>query len=733
VSDPLPARLQHALAAFHSGDPSAAQRLCEDLLHSEPRSAGALQLLGVICAQNGNSARALALFGEALRLEPGDALTHSFKAIVHQDLAQWEQSLASYDRAIALRPDFAEACSNRGNVLMQLERWDAALASFDRALAVKPDYAGAHVNRGNLFKALRQWQAALRSYDRALEIAPDFADAHSNRGNVLMELHRWEAALASYDRALEIRPDFAIAHYNRGNVLRALKRQRAAIASYDRAIAIDPAYAGAHHNRGNACLDLRLFEAAIASYERALALDPAIEFLLGTCRHAKMQICDWDGLEADIARLTADIACDRRASPPFPVLALIGSAPLQRRAASIWVSARHPANPALGPIAAPGPAPIAEHRAPERIRLGYFSADFHEHPVSYLTAELFESHDRSRFEVTAFSFGPDTQDAMRRRLERAFDAFLDVRQSSDQDVAQLARARKIDIAVDLSGFTQGGRPGVFALRAAPLQVSYIGYLGTLAAQYIDYLIADETLVPPSEQQHYAEKIIYLPSFQANQSTREMAEPVAREQLGLPASGFVFCCFNSNYKILPALWERWMRLLAGVAGSVLWLFVDNGAAQRNLGKEAARRGVDPERIVFASRLPRAQYLARFRAADLFLDTLPYNAGATAADALWAGLPVLTCLGEAFAGRVAASLLRAIGLPELITRDLDEYQRVALQIAADPQRLAALRGRLETCRHAAAPFDVRGFARRVEAAYTAIHERHRAGRPPEHIGV
>ena len=368
------------------------------------------------------------------------------------------------------------------------------------------------------------------------------------------------------------------------------------------------------------------------------------------------------------------------------------------------------------------------------MRLGYFSPDFRNHAVAYLTAELFETHDRDRFEVIAFSFGPEGEDEMRRRMRAAFDRFHDVGGLGDREVAALSRELRIDIAIDLAGHTQHSRTGIFAFRAAPIQVVYAGYLGTLGAPYMDYAIADPTIVPPASREFHAEKIAYLPAYQANDSRRAIASRrLERDELGLPQAGFVFCCFNGSYKIVPATFDRWMRILRQVAHSVLLLYVGSDAARSNLMEEAKRRGVDPSRLVFADALPREEYLARFRSADLFLDTLPYNAGTVASDALWAGLPVLTLMGESLASRIAASVLDAIGLPELVTRSPGEYEARAIELATNPAKLAELKARLERNRATTPLFDTRSFTRNLEAAYLEMYERHLTGLPPDHIPV
>jgi predicted O-linked N-acetylglucosamine transferase (SPINDLY family) len=544
-----------------------------------------------------------------------------------------------------------------------------------------------------------------------------------HRGNALKEINRLEAALASYDQAIAIKPDYAEVYSNRGAVLFDLNRVDASLASYDQAIAIKPAYAEAYFNRASVLRAIRQFEAAAADFKAAAALDPDIRFLPGAGLEARMQTCDWGEFNADVALVGASIERGEAASHPFAFLTFSDSPQLQRKAAEIWVRETCPADESLGAI--------PRRSRHSRIRIGYFSADFRNHPVSFLTAGLIETHDRSGFEVTAFSFGPDGEDDMRRRLRLAFDRFIDVRERSDREIAELARSLELDIAIDLGGFTEGCRSRIFALRAAPLQLSYLGYLGTMGAPYMDYLIADPIIVPPEYRQHYAEKLLYLPSYQANDSQRRIGDRCfTRDELGLPASGFVFCCFNANYKIQPATFAGWMRILTQVPGSVLLLSTDSATVVINLRREALRRGVDPARLVFGARLSLSEYLARYRSADLFLDTLPYNAGTTASDALWATLPVLTCTGESFASRVAASLLTALEMPELITSTQAEYEQRAIDLASDAARLAHLKQRLADRRLTTSLFDTRRFTQYLEHGYRRIYERYQAGLPPEH---
>ena len=670
---------------------------------------------------------ALDSYERVIALTPGDALAHYNRAAVLRRLSRPEEALASYAQAIAVRPDYVEAYCNQGLLLTELRRWDAALASHMACIALRPDFAPAHCGRGTVLRRNRQPAAALAAYDQAIAADPDHAPAHLGRGAVLIAGGEWAAARASIDHALRLRPDFGEAHGALGLWFAATGEREAALTHYDRAIALDPADAGAWLNRANLLVDLKRYADAVDSYDAGIAREPEPRFAHGMRRYALMHQCDWNDFEADAAAISAGIGQGRLESPPLPFLALVDDPALQRRAAGIWATEEHTPADLLPPL-----SPLS---ARDKVRVGYFSGDLHDHPVAQLLAQVIETHDRSRFEVTAFSFGPETGDATRQRLRGAFDRFIDVRSRPDRDVAQLARELQIDIAIDLTGHTAGSRTGIFALRAAPLQVNYLGYPGTLGTDCMDYLVCDRMVVPTGQESHYAEKLVRLPhSFMPHDSGRQVAGSFTRGELGLPQGAFVFCCFNNNYKITPAVFDDWMRILARVPGSVLWLSQNNEAAVSNLRREAARRGVDGARLIFAARMPSAaNHLARHAAADLFLDTRPYNAHATALDALWAGLPLLTLPGRGFASRVAASLLAAIDLPELIADSAAHYADLAVELAGDPQRLRQIRDRLSRNRAASPLFDTTRLTRDLETAYALMIGRHRAGLPPDHLVV
>ena len=692
----------------------------------EAANAGAYCNRGIALNQLKRYQDAIDSLDQAIGLQPEFAQAWLIRGNALLELKRHEQAIDSYDQAIAARSDNAEAWYRRGIALFSSKQHQAAIHSYDQVISIQADHAAAYFNRGNALIELKLHQQAIANYEQALALQPDHAEAYSNYGIALNELKQHQAAIDNFDRAIALKPDFAPAYNNRACALINLKQHQLAVDSYDRAISIEPNNASAWCNRGVALLALKQHQAAIDSYGQAIALQPDFPFLHGPRLHIKSLICDWHDADDEAAELLTRIDQCEKVSTAFSVLALTASARLQRKAAEVWGNDKCPLNFELGSV------PKRSRR--EKIRIGYFSMDFTNHPVACLTAELFETHDRDKFEVYAFSFGPDTKDEMRVRLEAGFDRFIDVWNKSERDIAELARALEIDIAIDLAGLTGDSRTGIFARRAAPLQVNYLGYPGSMGASYMDYLIADRQLIPEEAKPHYTEQIVYLPSFQANDSKRPISERVfSREELGLPQDRFVFCCFNNSYKISPRTFDGWMRILKQVDGSVLFLLADNELATINLRKEASTRGVHPARLVFGRRLATPDYLARYRVADLFLDTFPFNAGTTASDALWAGLPVLTLTGEAFASRMAASLLSAIELPELITTTQEDYEALAVALALDRERLQAIRQKLARNRLSTALFDTPRFTRHLEHAYTQMYERYHADLQPSHIHV
>jgi len=641
---------------------------------------------------------------------------------------EYEKALVSFDRSIELKPDYAEAWSNRGIALNDLKRYGDALASYVRAIEFKPDYAEAWNNRGAVLVDLNRYEEALSSFDKSIELNSGYVQAWSNRGVALNGLKRHEEALRSHERAIELKSDYAQAWNNLGVVLNDLKRHEEALRSHERAIELKSDFSEAWSNRGNALNDLKRHEEALRSHERAIELKPNSDFLLGDLVHTQMKICDWTNLDQRLRVLEGKILAGDKATRPFAVLGLFDSPKLQKQCAEIYAKDRLRLSCQLGLII----------KKPKRskIRIGYFSMDFREHPVSHLIAELFDVHDRSKFEIYGFSFGINTRDLMRKRLEKSFDNFLDVKHLSDLDIAHLSRQHEIDIAIDLGGHTQDSRPQIFAERVAPIQINYLGYPGTWGGEYMDYFIADKVAITSDNMQHFSEKIIFLPScFQVNSRFRPIElSNSSKVDHGVPEGNFVFCCFNNIWKLTPEVFKTWVRILKETEDSILWLQNGGRTAQNNLTKEFELAGIRIDRVVFAERLPSLQdHLTRYKLADLFLDTFPYGAHTTASDSLWAGLPILTHAGKSFATRVAASLLNNIGIPELIARTQEEYFSLAVELAKNPEKLAPIRAKFERNRMNIPLFNTRIFAQHIESAYQAAYDRYHLGLPPDHICV
>ena len=640
---------------------------------------------------------------------------------------QFDKAEKLFRRVLDKQPGHIAALNLLTVVLMSQQRFAEAERFIAKAVTLHQTSDVSFYNYGLISKHLDKLQQALVQFGRALELNPNVSDSWNNRGTVLSALHRHEEAIADFSRAIALNPQIAGPLVNRGKSLSKLKRNDEALADFYTATLIDPNVAEAWLGRGNIFNEQRRHDEAFAAYGQALALNPTMAGVEGARLFSKMNLCDWRDYDAECGHLRASIA-DRLATDPFTLLSLPCSPEEQLRYARAF-NAEH--------YAPPRPAVWAGQRHDRpRIRVAYLSGDLRDHPVAYLLAGVFERHDHARFETVAVSFGPRDTGAMRARLEKAFDSFVEVGGRGDGEVVQMLRDLDVDIAVDLMGYTAGASPGILAHRPAPIQVNYLGYAGTLGADYIDYLIADPVLIPPERHRHYAEKIVTLPnSYMPNDSLRAIADkPLDRAAFGLPADGFVFCCFNNSYKINPASFDRWMDILRQCNGSVLWLSEGNATATVNLRRQAEARGVDPARLIFAQRVPdNADHLARLGLADLFLDTLPYNAHATANDALWAGLPVLTLIGETFAGRVAASLLTAAGLPELIVTTPRAYVERAIGFYNDRAALMELRRRLADDRSAKPLFDTARYTRDLESAFAAMMHRHRAGLPPVDIDV
>jgi len=752
--------LRQAWGLHQQGQLAQAEVLYRDVLKMQPDNSDALHFLGVLESQRGRREAGLALIDRAVAVNPRNTAAFYNRGGILRDMARFEEALQSYDRAIALKADHFGALNNRGAVLHDLRRYSDAVASYDRAIALKPDDADVYCNRGNTLAELGRFEDALQGFDRALTISPDSTAAHFGRGNALANLARLEDSLGSYERALSITPHDAGILNNRGNVLTRMSRHEDAVDSFNRALIADPRYAEAFKNRGDALIHLKRPAEALASYDQALGARPAFAEALygrahalselkrdeeaiaayrhllraypdhpygpGMLLHATRTACDWQDHDAFVSEIVRGVREGRQVATPLAFLAVSESEEDNAQCSRILMHDKFK----------PGSAPLwrGERYRHDRIRLVYLSADFGAHAVATQIAGVFERHDRARFETIAMSYGSNDGSAVRARLERAFERFLDIQGKSDAQVAAQIRAMEADIVVDLTGLTGRSRPGILALRPCGLQVQYLGFAGSLGADYVDYVLADRIVIPERNKHHYAEMVVYLPdSYMPTDSARSLAAKPSRAEACLPERGFVFCAFNNTYKFSPEVFDLWMRLVLAV-DSVLWLPAVNDAARRNLIREADARGVAAQRLVFAPYVASgADHLARLSVADLFLDTRPYNAHSSASDALWAGVPVVTYRSDTFAGRVSASLLQACGLDELIADSAASYEAIALRLAQNDSAHAELKAKLRSNLRAAPLFDTAGFTRHLEAAYSTMCENHQNGRAPHAFSV
>jgi predicted O-linked N-acetylglucosamine transferase (SPINDLY family) len=752
------------LQALSRKDPHAAEKLFKRVLQSDPDHVPALNLLSIVLMNFGRAAEAEQFIAQAALIAPASDVTlynyglvlkslnryrealDQFSAAIRvrgdvpetwnnrgaifNDLQQYEAALADFERAIALNSTYAEAYANKARSLVALARDDEALATYDKAITHKPDLAEAWIGRAEILYRREKFEDVMAALNRALSLKPNLEAAWLIRGKTFSRLKRHDDAVDAYEKALLLKPGLAQAWLGRGNALSSLLRYEEALAAYDKAISCEPASADLWYQRGQTLARLNMHREAIESFLKAQQLKPGINFLKGIILNERMLCCDWDGLQDQIREIAEDIDAGRLSAMPFGWQGLATSERSLQRCAELYNRHLYPATKSSSVC-----AESTARAAGDRICIGYLSGEFREHATAHLIVGLLEHHDKSKFRIICFDNGWDDGSHVRQRINRAVEKIVNIRQRQDSSVVEEIRREEVDVLVNLNGYFGEQRTSVFARRAAPVQVNYLGFPGTLGADYMDYIVADKWVIPDENRKFYDEEVVYLTNcYQANDRDRPIANPPAdRAVYGIPAETFVFCCFNNPYKILPTTFDSWMRILNRVEGSILWLYDTNEIAQINLKKEAAKRGVDPERIIFAKYMPLPKHLARCRFSDLFLDTLPCNAHTTASDALWAGVPIVTQLGQTFAGRVAASLLNAIGLPELITRSADEYESLAVELALDERRLSLVREKLAANRLTTPLFDTEQFARDLESAYESMYRRHQKGLPPAHIDI
>ena len=717
--------LQQALAAHRRGAIAEAAPLYRHVLEIAPTNNVACTNLAAIATLAGDFVEAEAMFRRAVELKPDAAEAHYNLGFILQEQGKLDAAIEAYRRALALRPDMPQACTNLGVALQHQGKLDDAVAAFGQAIAGNPNHADAYFNLGAVLRLQNHVDEAAAAYRRVVELDPSHAAARNNLALILSEAGELSAAEVLQRQAVGLWPDYAEGHNNLGALLLDQSRPQQALDALRAAVKLKPDYPEAYLNIGNALRELGTLGEAIDAYRRAIELRPTYAEALAQLVYHCARACDWSDAGAEATLLSA-VRQNAARIPPFMLIPTSATAADQLLCARKWVE-----------HFAVSEQQVFRHDAARRagrLRIGYLSSDFHAHATAYLIAELIERHDRDRFEIHGYSYGPDPGGAMRAQLVSAFDRFTDIDVLAHRDAAARIRADDIDILVDLKGHTHRARPNILAFRPAPVQVNYLGFPGTMGAPFIDYIVADEFIVPRDRQTLYAEKLAYLPDcYQPNDTRREIPAAPGRAACGLPPQGCVFCAFNNSFKITPPFFAIWMRLLQQVPGSVLWLLESNTLVRRNLSAAAMAAGVDPDRLVFAPMLPHGQHLARHRHADLFLDTLPCNAHTTASDALWAGLPVLTCVGETFAGRVAGGIVHAAGLSELVANSLRDYEALALALARDSARLAGIRSRLGVGRANLPLFDVAKRTRDLEALYARMVEIWRSGQPAAPIAL
>jgi len=719
--------LIRALDLLKKNDFINAKLIYENILAVDKKNSDALFFLSVILIKFKNYKKAGDLLEEVVSIKPNFADAYNNLGICLEKLNDLDGAKKNYNLAIDNRPNFAEAYNNIGVVFQKLRNFDQAILQYKKAINYKNLYLDAYINLANLFKEIKQFEEAIKNYDLAINLNPNLAEVYNNKGNALKEIRKFEEAIKNYDLAINLNPNLAEVYNNKGNALKEIRNFEEAIKNYDLAINLNPNFAEAYFNAATALQDIKNFEKAVLYFEKALLLDKEIPFCKGYLLHAKMLCCNWSGLNELYKEIYNDVEKNRFSATPFGYQAICDDESNLQKCAQLYSSKRFPEikNNLFS-------KKISKNK---KIKIGYLCGEFREQATSILMTEVWEKHNKEDFEIIAFDSGWDDKSLRRNRIIKAFDKFIDISKVSDFDAAKLIYKEQIDILINLNGFFGTGRPIVFSYRPAPIQINYLGFPGTIGSKYIDYILCDQTVVPSQSKKFYNEKIIHLPdSYQANDTKRKISEKkFLREDLSLPKESFVFCCFNNNYKITPNMFDVWARLLKKIDNSVLWLIEGNSEATENLKKEAKIRNIDGSRLIFAKRMKLEDHLARHKNADLFLDTLPYNAHTTASDSLWAGLPVLTCLGKAFPGRVAASLLRSLDLPELITYSENEYINKAEEFALNPEKLRLIKNKLDANKFSKPLFNTELFCRSLENAFKIVFDKNSLGLETEDINI
>ncbi|MFL2788339.1 MAG: tetratricopeptide repeat protein [Paracoccaceae bacterium] len=748
------------LSLFTNGKAQEAIDELEPLIKNRPDDAVLFNISGACYAQLGEPIIAMRKYDKAIELNPKYSEAYNNLGITFQELGEPEKALENFEKAFSLKPEKVEIINviisilnelndpkisveyyqkiinnspeehlvhfNLGTVYQDMGRTDDAISSYKQTIKLQPEFSEAFLNLGIIFEETGKLDEALKNLQRANEIDPDNLLILNNLGITLEELDRKEDAIIHFEKAIQIDPDDRASYFNLGVALRD-KNKEYAIKNFEKVIELNPKNGECYFHLGELYFENKRHNKALLNFDKAFNINPNIDFLIGSRLYTKMQLALWDDFQEQVNILSDKISNNDNAITPFSLMALIDDPQTQYNATKNYGNFNFPRNATSLPI-----KPYLNHK---KIRIGYFSADFHNHPTMHLMAELFEFHDKSKFETFAFSFGPDLKDQWRERVIKSFDDFIDVRLKSDKEISDLSREIEIDIAVNLGGYTQSSRTGVFANLAAPIQVNFLGFPGTMGVDYIDYIVADNIVIPTENESYFSEKIVHMPeTYQINMSKRDVSnKPLSRYDFGLPEASFIFTCFNNIHKITPPTFESWMRILKAVDGSVLWLYANNENVSTNILNSASRLGVDKSRIIFAKHVPVEDHLNRIGMADLFLDTLPYNAHTTGSEALRMGVPVITLIGNSFASRVAASIVTAVDMPELITRTQDEYESLAIELAKNQERFNQIKQKLIENLPTSSLLNSQSFTKNLELAYEKMNALAHSKQLPDHIIV
>ena len=795
-SDPaIKAQFDAAVAFHNAGQGAQAQAAYESVIAACPGHAEAMHNLGLLFVQHGHFADAAEWMQRATAANPVQPIYLSNYGNVLQDLQRWSEAVPHYQRAVALDPNYADAHYNLGNALQKIGQHGLAIESYHRATALNPKWAEAYLNCGNSHDALGQFEPALRNYEKVIECNPGFSGGHINRANVLAKLGRQDEALVGYNQAavmggdayqsyigsaeiligrsffheaiercllaVKLKPMEPLPYFLLGMAYFRIRDLNHSVAYFRRAVELKPDHADAYNGLGMSYVKAGHFNEGQESFRKALEINPALHIArinmadsfftqgdlksaldnfqmlepglqpLGLMQFFKQQLGDWSTYDEDRANFLNRIRTPRLlglTEDPWHVQRISDSPALAKEVAQNFFRTA-----TQGAAVVP---PLEKKPKPKKIKIGYFSPDFRDHAVSHLALELFESHSRDKFETYAFAFGMAAHnDALRPKITKAFDHFIEINGKNDIDVVKLARELELDIAVDLAGITSEARLGIFVNRAAPVQVNFLGFTGTIGTNCHDYIIADPIVIPAGSEVHYTEKVARLPCMMPYDTRHNIFDKKpTREAAGLPAEGFIFCSFNQCFKFTPETFDSWMMILLKTPGSYLWISRQRVPAMESFKKQAAARGVDPARLIFAPRLDNMEaHLARLQCADLFLDTFPYNAHTSAIDSLWAGVPLITRMGESYASRLAGSLITSLGLTDLITPNLESYEALAIDLATHPQKMAALKQRLVQNRATHRLFNAKLYLQNYEKLLAEMHERYHADLLPDLITV